>query len=112
MFSARIADQLTHAGCDCRAVSADPQLRGVSDAELLEYATRFALVVITSNTRDFMHLAREWADVGRRHSGLLFVPTKTFPMSKDREGRIAAALMRRCREKVWPPAGHYDYLRR
>jgi hypothetical protein len=110
MLPPALAEQLSDAGCDTLAVSADPGLRGAPDAEVLERAALQGRVLVTDNIRDFVPLHNEWAAAGRTHPGLLLVHSKTFPMTKDRTGKLAAALLARKESDRWPAAGQYDFL--
>lgn len=110
MLPASIAEQLVTAGLDVRAVSADPQLRGSSDMDLLEWATAEGRALVTDNIRDFMPLHAKWSALGRTHGGLLFISSKAYPQNRTRTGRIVAALRVRAERSHRPTAGQYDFL--
>jgi hypothetical protein len=111
MLPPSLADQLNEAGCDTIAISADPALRGSPDAEVLEIAYAQGRVLVTDNIRDFAPLSTEWTAAGRAHAGILLVSSKTFPMTRDRTGRIAAALLARHGATHWPAPGQVEFLR-
>lgn len=56
------------------AVAEASVLRGRADDELLQIAAADARAVVTHNFRDFLALAAEWAESGRRHGGIVLVP--------------------------------------
>ncbi len=110
MLPDAIAAQLSAAECDTEAVSARPDLRGAPDADVLEQSTREGRVLVTDNVRDFAPLSNAWAAQGRVHPGMVFISSKSFPMTRGRSERIAAALLKRCRNNTWPQPGQYDFL--
>lgn len=110
MLAPLIAEQLSDAGCDCIAVSAGVELRGLSDSLILEFAHAQGRVLVTDNIRDFVPLSNAWSAQGLTHPGIILISSKTFPMSSGRAGRIAAALLVRHRTHRWPHHGQYDFL--
>ncbi len=50
--------------------------RGVSDAAQLEYAARQGRAVLTYDVVDFIQLDHEWKEAGRRHAGIILVPSR------------------------------------
>ncbi len=110
MLSPVIAEQLVAAGLDVLVVSADPVLRGRSDADVLEWAAGEGRAVVTDNVRDFAPLHASWAALGRTHAGLLFISSKAYPQDRARTGRIVAALKVRASNGHWPAPGQYDFL--
>lgn len=110
MLPPALAATLSRAGCDTVAVSADPELRGSTDAEVLEVAAALRRVLVTDNVRDFVPLGNAWAAQGRTHAGILLISSRTFPMTSRRTGAIAAALLRRHGSATWPAPGMCDFL--
>lgn len=110
MLPPSLAAELNRAGCDTVAVSADSDLRGMPDAEVLERATAQARVLVTDNIRDFVPLSNAWVAQGRLHAGVLLLSSRTFPMTPSRTGRIAAALLRRHASGSWPAPRQCDFL--
>lgn len=110
MLPPSLAAELCRVGCDTIAVSADRNLRGITDVEVLELATSQARVLVTDNVRDFVPLSNSWAAQGRTHPGVLLISSRTFPMTAARTGRIASALLRRHRAGAWPAPGQCDFL--
>lgn len=45
----------------------------MDDPDVLELATAETRIVVTRNSRDFGPLAREWAELGRPHAGIILV---------------------------------------
>lgn len=58
MFSALIADHLKVRGIDCRAVTADPMLCSLDDADAPAAALAEGRVLVTNNVPDFEALRR------------------------------------------------------
>lgn len=110
MISPTLAQNLRAAGFDVVAISANPSLRGTSDPEVLELATREGRVLVTHNVKDFALLAASWAAEGRTHTGMLFISAKSFPSGRSQLGRLAAALEGRWADDRWPSPGQVDFL--
>lgn len=110
MLPPSLAAVLNRAGCDTVAISADAELRGSSDADVLELAVAAGRVLVTENIRDFVPLSNAWAAQERAHSGILLLSSRTFPMTANRTGRIAMALTRRHETGRWPAPGQYEFL--
>lgn len=92
MHAPQIADALA-ATLDVVAVAATPELKGISDEELLTHATSDERAVVTENVADFMPLARQWASEGWPHSGLIFTNPKRFNRANlAYPGNLIAAL--------------------
>ena len=78
MHSPAIAKALVAQGWEVIAVAAEPSLRGSSDAELLEHASRSDQILVTENVGDFSALfADRIADDGEC-AALIFTHPKTF----------------------------------
>ncbi len=110
MLPPTLAAALNAAGCDAVALSADPAMRGTPDAEVLEWAAAHGRILVTDNIRDFVRLSNAWAALGRTHSGMLLLSSRTFPMTPSRTGSIAAALIRRHDAGSWPAPGQFEFL--
>jgi len=78
MHAPGIAATLVDESFDVVAVAAQPGLRGMSDEDLLIYATAHERAVVTENVADFMPLALQWAGAGTVHGGLIFTSPKRF----------------------------------
>jgi len=63
----------------------EAERRGVSDEDQLQFASENNRIVVTYNARDFVPIAREWARLGRHHSGLITGAPKSM-------GAAAAAI--------------------
>ena len=70
----RVGAALRQLGHDVRAVDEERALEGLSDADLLDLATRDGRILVTCNVRDFVPLIVEGASLGRAHAGVLLVP--------------------------------------
>lgn len=110
MLTPAIAEQLVAEGCNTTAISAHPELRGAPDTDVLELAAQQDRILVTDNIQDFAPLSNHCAAQGKTHPGIVMISSKTFPMSVDRSGRIAAALIERHHARTWPHPGQYDFL--
>lgn len=68
-----VAEPLRSRGHDVLLVDEDRRLDGAADTEILELAAAENRILVTFDVKDFMPLAREWAERGKRHSGLIVV---------------------------------------
>jgi hypothetical protein len=88
MFPPIIATRLRERGHDVVAVADDPQLRAMTDPELLAWAAEQGRRVVTENVRDFRPLVVD-DPIG---PGVLFTSSRTFPRTKRGIGRLIAAI--------------------
>jgi len=103
MLPDAIAKQLRVRGHDAVAVTEIDELRGLSDRSILVAARDQGLAIVTENVRDFRALASAELEVGRRHPGLIFSSSRSFPRSSPQTiGRLVTALGRILDD---PPAG-------
>lgn len=70
-----IAAKLRKAGHDVIALAEDASFEGLADPQVLELASSEQRVLITRNSRDFAPLARQWAEAGRPHAGIILIWT-------------------------------------
>jgi Domain of unknown function (DUF5615) len=70
MSGPRIARALRERGHDVRAADEERELDGLDDEQLLELAVQESQVMVTFDVKDFVVLARRWAEAGRSHAGL------------------------------------------
>jgi hypothetical protein len=89
-ISGKVADRLRAKKHDVLAVTADPSLRGMGDADLFELAREQGRALVTYNRIDFEPLVREYAEAGRSHHGLVIVHPLRFPSWEF--ARLAKAL--------------------
>ena len=85
-----IGGPLRAAGHDVRALQEEPALEGLDDADVLALAASEGRIVVTRNSRHFAPIAREWAEEGRPHSGLILIWT----LDHSRFVEIAAGIER------------------
>lgn len=78
MHAPSIADALAEEDWDVVAVAAVVDLRGISDADLFEWAATVERALVTENVADFSPLADQWAAEGRVHAGLIFTNPRRF----------------------------------
>lgn len=88
MFNPAIATQLSDRGHDVVAVASEPQLRAMSDPDLLTWADDQGRRIVTENVRDFRPLIVD----SPNGSGVIFTSSRTFPRSRRGMGKLIAAL--------------------
>lgn len=89
-ISGRVAERLRDRGCDVIASTAEPNLRGLGDLDLFDFAQREGRAVVTYDRADFEAVVREYAGANREHHGLVIVHPSRFPSWEF--GRLAEAL--------------------
>jgi predicted nuclease of predicted toxin-antitoxin system len=90
-----IAAKLRDAGHDVLALAEDAAFEGLSDAHVLELAASRQRVLITRNSRDFALLARQWAEAGRSHAGIILIWT----LDHSQFAEILAGIQRQLRQR-------------
>jgi len=85
-----IGGRLQARGHDVRALAGDEGTTGLADVDVLALAAGEARILVTCNARDFDPLAREWAESGRAHAGLVLIWT----LDNHQHTAIVAALER------------------
>jgi hypothetical protein len=95
MYPHGIAEQLARRGHDVDAVTARPELRGLSDEELFARAQHEGRTLVTENVADFCRIADEQDRGGRAHHGLVLLDPARYPRGASRTvGRMVTALHR------------------
>lgn len=69
----RVGSPLREAGHDVLALAERVELEGLSDPHVLELARAEHRILITRNSRHFAPLARQWAEEGRSHAGIILI---------------------------------------
>lgn len=90
-YSVEIALALRAQGHDVKA-AVEARLTGLSDEDLLAAAATDLRALLTNNARDFVPLARRWAEADRRHYGLLLSSDESMPRGKGTIGRYVEVL--------------------
>ncbi len=90
MHAPAVAEALRSRGIDAIAVTERDDLRGLSDADLLQTATSEGRAVVTENIKDFAVLDRQISAVGEKHSGLVYTHPRRFPRSAPNQVRVLA----------------------
>lgn len=90
-----IAAPLRDAGHDVLALAEDTSFDGLPDPQVLELATSEQRVLITRNSRDFVPLARQWAEAGRSHAGIILIWT----LDHSQFAAILAGIQRQLRQR-------------
>lgn len=88
----RVGEPLAAAGHDVLCAATEPAVRGLPDGELLTFAAAQGRVVVTRNARDFVTLARDWADARRPHAGILVIWSRDTDEFGSLVDEILAAL--------------------
>lgn len=70
-----VGDPLRARGHDVRALADERAADGLEDRAVLELAAAEGRVLVTRNSRHFAPLAREWAEAGRSHAGIVLIWT-------------------------------------
>ena len=96
-LSPQIAVRLREAGYDAIAVAERLDLVGSNDSTILEVATGEGRAVVTNNIKDFRPLAAERLAQGRKHGGLILVPS-TRTRSRAAVTALAGAIEKELRE--------------
>lgn len=93
-FSPEIARQLRGRGHDVIAVRERTELHGLSDADLLAWASARMQrrAIVTENVADFVELHRRALLRGLPHAGLVFTSPHGFPRTRRAIGRLVRAL--------------------
>ena len=92
-ISGKVAERLRDRGHDVSAVVTDPELRGLSDSAIFEFAQAEGRALVTYNYLDFIEIAREHASRGEDHHGLIVVhptklPSRELPRSTNELDRL------------------------
>lgn len=94
MHAPVVAETLRRRGFDVIAVVAEPELRALSDPELLPWATEHGRRIVTENVKDFRALLREFESTGEAIPSVLFTTSRTFPRTRRNPGPLIEALSR------------------
>ncbi len=84
-----------------RCVAAEPALAGLTDEEVLVSAAADGRVLVTRNARDFVPLARDWAEARQRHAGLLLIWSRETDEFASLVDEIAEALTTVGDQRTW-----------
>ncbi len=88
-----LATQLRARGHDVIAVAADPALRGLSDAELLDLGAEQGRAIATYDAADFLPLIEEREMAGRPCAGVILISARSHPPGGRGHGRLPHAVM-------------------
>ncbi|MGI9094370.1 MAG: DUF5615 family PIN-like protein [Thermoleophilaceae bacterium] len=95
MYPPAIAEQLRRLGHEVDAVTAQAELRALSDPDLFKAAQDQRRAMVTENLADFISLADGNDHRGRAHHGLVLVDPAKYPRGNARTiGRVVTALDR------------------
>jgi hypothetical protein len=110
MFSPQIALELVRRGHDVAAVAADPELAGLPDEQVLEWATSHGRSLVTENVKDYEVLRRAATAQGRTHAGLLYCASRRFPRDRRFAGALVVALDKLLAAGQLPGPDHVGWL--
>jgi predicted nuclease of predicted toxin-antitoxin system len=71
----RIGTALRDRGHDVLSLGSDPGRRHLADPQVLGLAASEGRILVTRNSKDFLPLARAWAEAGRHHAGIILIWT-------------------------------------
>jgi hypothetical protein len=95
LSSRRVAEPLRKRGHDVLALQDEPDLMTSPDDFVLRIARDQERILVTCNARHFHPLARDWADVGRAHAGIVLMWT----LGTHQHEAIVDAVDRLCRDR-------------
>jgi hypothetical protein len=111
MHAPRVAEDLSARAWDVIAVAAEPNLRGLPDAEIMAHAAHTGRAIVTENVADFSILANEWATKGQDHAGIVFTnPTRFDRASLGYPGNLMKALDTLLNESLDPGSSWIRWL--
>lgn len=97
----RVADRLRDAGHDVLALAQETALEGLPDPQVLELASAQQRVLITRNSRDVAQLARQWAEAGRQHAGIVLIWTLDHHQFAEIVTGVERQLRQRPTQEQW-----------
>lgn len=101
LFPRGIAAKLRHAGDDVLALAEDATFEELPDPQVLELAASEQRVLITRNSRDFAPLARQWAQAGRSHAGIILIWTLDHSQFAEIVAGVERQLQQRPSQERW-----------
>ncbi len=96
-----VAVKLRETGHDVLALAEDATFEGLPDPQVLELAASDRRVLITRNSRDFAPLARQWAEAGRSHAGIILIWTLDHSRFAEIVAGVERQLRQRSSEEQW-----------
>lgn len=96
-----IAAKLRKNGHDVLALAEDATFEGLPDPQVLELAASEQRVLITRNSRDFAPLARQWAEAGRPHAGIILIWTLDHSQFAEILAGVERQLRQRPTQEQW-----------
>ncbi len=96
-----IAAKLREAGHDVLALAEDATFEGLPDPQVLELAASEQRILITRNSRDFAPLARQWAEAGHSHAGIVLIWTLDHSQFAEIVMGIERQLQQRPSQEQW-----------
>jgi predicted nuclease of predicted toxin-antitoxin system len=96
-----VAARLREVGHDVLALAEDAAFEGLADPQVLELAASELRVLITRNSRDFAPLARQWAEAGRSHAGIILIWTLDHSQFAEIVAGVERQLKQRPVQEQW-----------
>jgi predicted nuclease of predicted toxin-antitoxin system len=97
----RVAAKLREVGHDVLALAEDVTFEGLADPQVLEFAASEQRILITRNSRDFAPLARQWAEAGRSHAGIILIWTLDHSQFAEIVAGVERQLQQRPSHEQW-----------
>ncbi|MGH8999862.1 MAG: DUF5615 family PIN-like protein [Acidimicrobiia bacterium] len=107
MHTPVVAEELGRRGHDVIAVAAEPDLRALTDQELLTWAGEQGRRVVTENVKDFRPLLGVAEEAG---VGVVFTSSRRFPRSRKNPAPLIEALDAWLRRPHREPRPAEDWL--
>jgi predicted nuclease of predicted toxin-antitoxin system len=96
-----IAETLRKNGHDVLALAEDAAFEGLTDPQVLELASSEQRVLVTRNSRDFAPLARQWAEAGHSHAGIILIWTLDHSQFAEILAGVERQLQQRTTQEQW-----------
>jgi len=97
----RVAGPLRERGHDVVALQEEPDLMTAPDELVLRIAGDERRILVTCNARHFHPLARDWADIGRTHAGILLLWSLRTHQHEAIVDAVEAVLRERPAQDAW-----------
>jgi hypothetical protein len=92
MHAPAVAAALQNRGHEVIAVAENPELRALTDEDLLLCAAGESRRIVTENVKDFRRVLLRAEEAGQPTAGVLFTSSRTFPRSRRNPGPLIDAL--------------------
>lgn len=83
------------------ALAEDPAFEGLPYPQVVELAASEQRILITRCSRDFAPLARQWAEAGRSHAGLILIWTLDHSQFAKIVAGVKSQSRQRPEQELW-----------